>query len=183
VGKYFIASSTHAAIYVLGTERSTGSLVIDETITLSSLTAPESLHVSDIGTLFVSNAGTLLEIEKTSTGWRARPGSQFAGLACGPKFTLSRSRGNFDPAVYPSPAWDNTIDTPVGEREVLDPVCSSDFNGDGDSGTDADIEAFFACLAGDCCRTCWTADFDRDGDVGTDQDIEAFFRVLAGGHC
>jgi glucose/arabinose dehydrogenase len=62
---------------------------------------------------------------------------------------------------------------------------SADFNGDGDFGTDADIDAFFACLAGNCCATCWHtgADFNGDGDTGTDQDIEAFFRVLAGGLC
>jgi hypothetical protein len=60
---------------------------------------------------------------------------------------------------------------------------SADINGDGDIGTDADIEAFFACLAGDCCNACGTADFNRDGDVGTDADIEAFFRVLGGGGC
>ncbi|HYE61740.1 MAG TPA: hypothetical protein VD997_07065 [Phycisphaerales bacterium] len=60
-----------------------------------------------------------------------------------------------------------------------------DFNGDGDSGTDQDIEAFFACLGGTCCDTCWHngADFNGDGDTGTDQDIEAFFRVLGGGTC
>jgi trimeric autotransporter adhesin len=66
------------------------------------------------------------------------------------------------------------------------PVCgTSDFNGDGDFGTDQDIEAFFACLAGNCCATCWPggADFNGDGDTGTDQDIEAFFRVLAGQTC
>jgi probable HAF family extracellular repeat protein len=62
---------------------------------------------------------------------------------------------------------------------------SSDFDGDGDSGTDADIEAFFRCLAGNCCSTCWVlgADFNGDGDTGTDADIESFFRVLAGGNC
>ncbi len=60
---------------------------------------------------------------------------------------------------------------------------SADFNGDGDVGTDADIEAFFACLAGACCPTCGTADFNNDGDIGTDADIESFFRVLAGGPC
>jgi hypothetical protein len=64
------------------------------------------------------------------------------------------------------------------------PACgSADFNGDGDVGTDADIEAFFACLAGNCCTTCDSADFNQDGDTGTDADIEAFFRVLAGGSC
>jgi len=64
-------------------------------------------------------------------------------------------------------------------------ICNSDFNGDGDYGTDADIEAFFACLGGDCCLTCYVlgADFNGDGDWGTDADIEAFFRVLGGGNC
>ncbi|HYE60794.1 MAG TPA: hypothetical protein VD997_02260 [Phycisphaerales bacterium] len=70
------------------------------------------------------------------------------------------------------------------------PVCpdtcgTSDFNGDGDAGTDQDIEAFFACLGGSCCETCWCwgADFNVDGDAGTDQDIESFFRVLGGNPC
>jgi hypothetical protein len=62
---------------------------------------------------------------------------------------------------------------------------SADFNCDGDVGTDADIESFFACIAGSCpvapCTS--NADFNGDGDVGTDADIEAFFRVLAGGSC
>jgi hypothetical protein len=66
------------------------------------------------------------------------------------------------------------------------PACGpGDYNQDGDFGTDQDIEAFFACLAGHCCPTCWQggSDFNGDGDFGTDQDIEAFFRVLAGGNC
>jgi hypothetical protein len=62
---------------------------------------------------------------------------------------------------------------------------SADFNCDGDIATDADIEAFFACIAGTCppppCTS--TADFNGDGDFATDADIEAFFRVLAGGTC
>jgi hypothetical protein len=68
---------------------------------------------------------------------------------------------------------------------VLGGCGSADFNCDGDLGTDADIEAFFACLAGDCppppCAG--RADFNGDGDLGTDADIEAFFRVLGGGSC
>jgi hypothetical protein len=65
------------------------------------------------------------------------------------------------------------------------PCGTSDFNGDGDFGTDQDIEAFFACLAGSCCATCFEggSDFNQDGDFGTDQDIESFFRVLGGGDC
>ncbi len=62
-------------------------------------------------------------------------------------------------------------------------ICNSDFDHDGDAATDADIEAFFACLAGDCCVTCISADFNGDGDIGNDADIESFFRVLAGGNC
>jgi hypothetical protein len=62
-------------------------------------------------------------------------------------------------------------------------VPTADFNHDGDTGTDTDIEAFFACLAGTCCLTCGSADFNADGDAATDADIEAFFRVLAGGAC
>ena len=66
-----------------------------------------------------------------------------------------------------------------------DRCASSDFNGDGDIGTDADIQAFFACVSGDCCETCDPrgADFNGDGDRGTDADLETFFRVLAGGPC
>jgi len=63
------------------------------------------------------------------------------------------------------------------------PCGSADFDGDGDTGTDLDIEAFFACMGGNCCATCFSADFDGDGDTGTDLDIEAFFRVLGGGTC
>jgi|GEM_PF-3524282 len=71
---------------------------------------------------------------------------------------------------------------------LLTPVAAcgtADFNGDGDFGTDQDIEAFFACLAGSCCAACFEggSDFNADGDFGTDQDIESFFRVLAGGGC
>jgi hypothetical protein len=72
---------------------------------------------------------------------------------------------------------------PFGARVQTVGACSPDFNHDGDTGTDQDLEAFFACLAGNCCATCDSADFNHDGDTGTDQDIEAFFRVLAGGSC
>ncbi len=65
------------------------------------------------------------------------------------------------------------------------PPCSADFDHDGDIGTDADIAAFFACLAGNCPSTpcAATADFNGDGDVGTDADIDSFFRVLGGSPC
>ena|GEM_PF-1135517 len=69
--------------------------------------------------------------------------------------------------------------------QASNPCGTSDFNGDDDFGTDQDIEAFFRCLAGVCCPTCYAggSDFNGDGDFGTEQDIEAFFRVLTGGSC
>ena len=69
---------------------------------------------------------------------------------------------------------------------ILQGNCGSiDFDGDGDEGTDADIEAFFIVLAAGVCPTgtCGSIDFDGDGDEGTDADIEAFFRVIAAGPC
>jgi hypothetical protein len=81
------------------------------------------------------------------------------------------------------PLFDETLSTiaacgPTGGRH-----CSADFDGDGAIGTDADIEAFFACLGGSCCPTCESADFNGDGAVGTDADIASFFSVLGGGPC
>jgi hypothetical protein len=62
---------------------------------------------------------------------------------------------------------------------------SADFNCDGATGTDADIDSFFACLSGNCPSLPCTSnsDFNGDGAAGTDADIEAFFRVLSGGNC
>jgi len=82
--------------------------------------------------------------------------------------------------------YDCVVTNPFGSRISVAAslaVSSSDFDGDGDIGTDLDIEAFVACLGGSCCTTCGSADFDGDGDSGTDLDIEAFFRVLGGGSC
>jgi hypothetical protein len=87
----------------------------------------------------------------------------------------------------PATGWvDIPRDFPFKVFGSVAPSCGNqDFNGDGDFGTDQDIEAFFACLGGNCCATCWPggSDFNGDGDFGTDQDIEAFFRVLGGGTC
>ena len=68
-------------------------------------------------------------------------------------------------------------------RVTLRRCASADFDGDSVAGTSADVESFFACIAGRCCDACCSADFDADGDSATDADIESFFRVLAGGPC
>jgi hypothetical protein len=92
-------------------------------------------------------------------------------------FATQQQRG----IVFPlTPEVLTTIDACVPTHPSC---CDPDFNHDGDVGTDADIAAFFACLAGSCCPTCGSADFNCDGDVGTDADIAAFFRVLGGGPC
>jgi hypothetical protein len=97
-------------------------------------------------------------------------------------------------AATPFTGWTGTQFEDGGYIIILSGACfvatgpecgNSDFNGDDDFGTDQDILAFFACLGGNCCPTCWHngSDFNGDGDYGTDQDIEAFFRVLAGHPC
>jgi len=85
--------------------------------------------------------------------------------------------GNYDVVVTNQCG---SVTSAVAQLILLDPA---DFDGDGDSGTDLDIEAFFTCLGGDCCPSCGLPDFDGDGDSGTDLDIETFFRVLGGGSC
>jgi hypothetical protein len=103
---------------------------------------------------------------------------EFSGTLSPGQYFLTifgRSEGNGSP-------FNGSFQTSAALALVSCP-CSADFNNDGDVGTDADIEAFFACLGGDCCATCGSADFNNDGDVGTDADIESFFRVLGGGAC
>jgi hypothetical protein len=88
--------------------------------------------------------------------------------------------------LYVSGYGENFADPETHALLWTRPLCgTADFNGDGDFGTDQDIEAFFACLGGQCCAACFArgSDFNGDGDFGTDQDIEAFFRVLGGGAC
>ncbi|HYE63665.1 MAG TPA: hypothetical protein VD997_16865 [Phycisphaerales bacterium] len=85
-----------------------------------------------------------------------------------------------DPLSADAPSFDITV-----VRMDLPRVmhCSADFNNDGDTATDQDIEAFFACIGGNCCALCGSPDFNNDGNAGTDQDIEAFFRVVGGHGC
>jgi hypothetical protein len=109
---------------------------------------------------------------RTQTGWNAR------------QLDTTLAWSDLVDGGKPSTAADLAQDLPFVIRGFAGTQpCSPDFDGDGDVGTDADIQAFFACLAGNCCPTCGSADFNGDGDVGTDADIEAFFRVLAGNPC
>lgn len=131
------------------------------------------------------------ELGSGSGTWTALVDGSVA-LACGGYATATSAHGSGTAiGVTPCAGINHypvrcTVSNACGattSNEVVLTVNSADFDGDGDVGTDADIEAFFACLAGDCCAGCGSADFNGDGDTGTDADIEAFFRVLAGGSC
>ncbi len=140
--------------------------------------------------------GIELEIDLAELGWDGGP-IRIAGFlnGTGHNFISNQVLGGLPtPAAQPyAPELGESaavnFSTVAGNQFVTvptGPVCgTADFDGDGDTGTDADIESFFACLAGNCCATCFSggADFNLDGDVGTDADIESFFRVLAGGPC
>jgi|GEM_PF-5724562 len=126
--------------------------------------------------MFVQSGNYAVGEGNANTAWHWNPGG---------------GRGWPQGAIRPVLDGLNQTGNPTGVNFTLTgtlapPQCgTSDFNGDRDFGTDQDIEAFFICLAGACCPTCWQggADFNGDGDFGTDQDIEAFFRVLSGAPC
>jgi hypothetical protein len=178
-GSLWICSGGCPAIY-----KFTGTpLTVADTINLAAGSNPTGLNVDRAGHVFFSSGGLVHEMEKTNGLWIDSPGSSFAGIAAGAVFCLSRSRTNFDAATMSGPEWNNL--DPPGTAPEIAYHCSADFDCDGDIGTDADIEAFFACLAGNCppLPCLHDADYNGDGDTGTDADIESFFRVLAGGPC
>jgi hypothetical protein len=137
-----------------------------------SLPAPEVGRITGINPQLASPLpapGASYQVPRTSVA---------VGAGHSPPLTPAAFNGR----CYPRPPAAPSIG--AYEGAVVGVGCgTADFDNDGDAGTDADIEAFFACLAGNCCPACWTADFNDDGDTGTDADIEAFFRVLAGGGC
>jgi Protein of unknown function (DUF1565). len=134
-----------------------------------SLPAPEPGRIAGVNPLLAS------PLPAPGASYQIPPNSPTTGAGHAPVLT---------PGAYNGRCYAPTPSIGAYEGAVVGVGCgTADVNNDGDAGTDADIEAFFACLAGNCCATCWTADFNDDGDVGTDADIEAFFRVLAGGSC
>jgi hypothetical protein len=180
-GKYYVASANHALVHQLSRVAGAPQLAIDESFVPPGIATPAGLATTDIGTLVVSDGAALTELTRTSTGaWAPLTASEFTGQRGAAGFAMATSRTNFNPVLHGG--WSSTVD-PGHDAGVPDPLCSADFNNDGDVGTDGDIADFFACLAGNCCPECWSADFNNDGDLGTDADIESFFRVLAGGNC
>jgi hypothetical protein len=132
-----------------------------------------------------TGAGTMI-IDHDGLHGMTEKGSVLIGLRAGRhalRIEYFEATGNAGVIVSSSSTTQAKAVIPASMWSHAAPTCTSDFNGDGDNGTDADIEAFFACLAGNCCPLCGSADFNNDGDFGTDADIESFFRVLAGGPC
>jgi hypothetical protein len=165
-----------------------GQMVFFETITGTGINAPSADHPADFNDhcLFAwdPNDGLILlgQTATTSLTFNGAPGTAIgfdviAG-ATGEGTGLSLSNSGWVAFRARDAFGNHSI-----YRTLLGHCGSADFNHDGDVGTDADIEAFFACLSGNCCAACEGADFNYDGDVGTDADIEAFFRVLGGGGC
>jgi len=141
------------------------------------------------GTATVSLCGSLYNTKlAVYNSWACLPGAG-TQIACSDNFAgcVPQSQVSFPTVVgnqYLIRIGGNAAAQGRGTLTISCPICgSSDFDGDGDTGTDLDIEAFFACLGGDCCVNCGSTDFDGDGDAGTDLDIEAFFRVIGGGTC
>ena len=178
--------ANYVAVYVQNPQAPTASI--------SSMAA--SVCGASPAVLSVSSLGT----EPLSYGWEAETapgvwqviGPQGLQLPCGATLTAAPHNGR--PAGISVQRCAGVgryqvravVSNPCGVARsdaATITVHSADFDNDGADATGADIQAFFACLAGDCCPTCGTADFDGDGDTGTDADIEAFFRVLAGGAC
>jgi len=204
-----LGSATVTAIYVVQTADATStitpgpngsytfSLSVPANVTASvdfqgapaTQTVPQSLTVTGSITPNGDTATASLSISIAVTANSSEPQPQPANQP----FDLPSPTGTGLPAQLLLTLTINSQNTSVNASTTLPangvitaPQCgTADFNGDTDFGTDQDIEAFFACLAGFCCPTCYPggSDFNADGDSGTDQDIEAFFRVLSGAPC
>jgi hypothetical protein len=165
------------------------SPAIDQIYRLTD-TTDDGVHAADLAELVFSTAETGF----TSVDILCLPGGDVLFSDNSGK-RIIRLRDNDCDGLFTS-LGERTDFLPMGSPGIIDvrqivllptpPECgTSDYNGDGDFGTDADIEAFFRCLGGNCCGVAFPygSDFNADGDFGTDQDIESFFRVLGGGNC
>ena len=77
-------------------------------------------------------------------------------------------------------ARSNVVLIPIISNDLLQAAIGLVTSLEGPQLSAEDIEAFFACLGGNCCFFCFSADINGDGDMGTDADIEEFFRIIAG---
>ena len=147
-------------------------------------------------TLTLTNASAFVppgSIYMTTPGFSSvatfggRTGNTLTGVVAGGWPMAAGARVfNYGADLHLSLAGSEAAAQAMWDAIVAADVCpSTDFDGDGDAGTDADIEAFFAVLGGLPCSSgaCGSIDFDGDGDEGTDADIETFFLVLGGGAC
>jgi hypothetical protein len=159
-------------------------LVLERSLALGATTFQSRLYevdftgATEISALPAANGAGVMRVAKTQLYLGNQ--NNLEGLTLGPRLSET-SWGLVGIVDDGDPISVNRVVSFVLQGPVA--ACTSDFNGDGDIGTDQDIEAFFACLGGNCCGLCGAADFNGDGDSGTDRDIEAFFRVLSGSPC
>jgi len=168
-------------------------LTVDFGTVAQGSTATAGLTIGNGGDTALFGAAGVAALSYTlaaSAGFTAPPGT-FTDAAGGAVNTHTITMSTAAPGTFSGTITVTATGADAPTRtiqvtgRVLPPCGTSDFNGDGDFGTDADIEAFFACLGGTCCPTCFEggSDFNGDGDFGTDADIESFFRVLGGSPC
>jgi hypothetical protein len=206
-GKYIVSSKATSignglwhyeyAVYNMNSDRSGG------TFSVPIIDAVGATNIGFHGVIYRGGDGVTFGTNYDSTNWPGNKANGAITWATTPFATNANANAirwgttynfRFDTPLPPAAATGRVTlglfkpgtPTSVDVAAVVPgmPTCgSADFDHNGDAGTDADIEAFFACLAGNCCASCGSTDFNGDGDFGTDGDIESFFRVLAGGPC
>ena len=134
----------------------------------------------DDTTTLVDNRNTATTADdRTYTGYRWRLTDFNATLAMVRMSMTDGATGAWDSGTTVTGSDLAAFDAMAGAPSCA--PCTTDFDGDGDEGTDADVEAFMAAIAGSACATCANLDIAGDGDEGTDADIEAFFAILTRG--
>jgi hypothetical protein len=170
-------SGTVGISWIYGTLNANGSIAWNiPSPRATALLSPRRLTWSDATTTALHSLERPFVLQD-ATG---RPTHLFAAAAVADPFLFSSIAPQNPPPVLPGSNFPFNVCIPL-----VHGCATSDYNGDGDFGTDQDIEAFFVCLGGNCCATCWHlgSDVNGDGDYGTDGDIESFFRVLGGTQC
>ncbi|MFG0284013.1 MAG: hypothetical protein ACF8R7_06280 [Phycisphaerales bacterium JB039] len=177
-GAIWLTSAGSGAIYRLGRDAAGGWMVV-ETVDLATGVSPESLQVSDTGSLLYASGGVLHEIERGPTGgWIPAPGSDFDGQPSGALFALARSRNNLDDTMT-GPGFINLVE---GELGAGTPDCYADC----DTSSGVGVLDFFDFL---CFQNAFAAgdpyavDCDTSGGLGVGDffDFLCFQNAFAAG--
>ncbi|MCW5756123.1 MAG: hypothetical protein KIT54_02700 [Phycisphaeraceae bacterium] len=132
-----------------------GTLVVSDTVTYPRSTITGLCVTAENGLILTVN-DTLVELEKDIRGnWVNKVGSRWAGRRAEGRFSLARSRTNFDPATMVGPGFHNILDP---FEYPSHPDCYADCDGDGD------LNIFdFLCFQNKFAVRDLAADCDLDG--------------------